>query len=149
VKHAAYQPSTPIEPTGILARLSLAEEPLRAHQQIMDGVVADAVNKLAQLVGEDAKTICALAGIDRSTFSRKIRAGALLSADQGSRLYWLAKVLDAAIALHEGDIPTAMAWLRKSAWGLGGVAPIEVLTTAAGAQAVINLIGQIEHGVFA
>ncbi|WP_230581512.1 antitoxin Xre/MbcA/ParS toxin-binding domain-containing protein [Aeromonas hydrophila] len=33
-------------------------------------------------------------------------------------------------------------------WGLGGKKPVDLLSTAMGVQAVIDLAGQIEHGVY-
>ena len=41
----------------------------------------------------------------------------------------------------------AVSWLNRTAWGLGGVAPATLLTTQMGVQAVIDLVGRIEHGV--
>ncbi|MDO2954101.1 DUF2384 domain-containing protein [Aeromonas simiae] len=40
-----------------------------------------------------------------------------------------------------------MSWLNRTAWGLGGVAPATLLTTQMGVQAVVELVGRIEHGV--
>ncbi|MHC9037670.1 antitoxin Xre/MbcA/ParS toxin-binding domain-containing protein [Cobetia marina] len=33
--------------------------------------------------------------------------------------------------------------------GLGGRRPVEMVATTAGAEAVLDLIGRLEHGVFA
>lgn len=57
-----------------------------------------------------------------------------------------AAVLDAATALHDGDLRRAMAWLQKPAIGLGGIRPIDHLDTPAHITEVLDLIGQIEHG---
>ncbi|MFQ2462413.1 antitoxin Xre/MbcA/ParS toxin-binding domain-containing protein [Aeromonas caviae] len=35
----------------------------------------------------------------------------------------------------------------RSAWGLGGEKPADVITTPMGAQAVIDLVGRIRHGI--
>ncbi|WP_268844002.1 MULTISPECIES: antitoxin Xre/MbcA/ParS toxin-binding domain-containing protein [Aeromonas] len=43
----------------------------------------------------------------------------------------------------------AMAWLHCPAKGLGGEIPMNILTTPSGVQAVVDLIGRIEHGVIA
>jgi putative toxin-antitoxin system antitoxin component (TIGR02293 family) len=55
--------------------------------------------------------------------------------------------MEAAESLFEGDRGKALEWLNKPARALGGNPPATFLTTAVGAQAVIDLIGQIEHGV--
>ena len=113
----------------------------------MAGFSPQTVTKIAEMLGSDTKTICMVAGIDRTTLSRKAKSSALLSQDQSARVYWLAQVLDSASALNRGDWEKTMRWLNKPAWGLGNKKPIELLTTSAGAQAVINLIGKIRHGV--
>ncbi|WP_429114309.1 antitoxin Xre/MbcA/ParS toxin-binding domain-containing protein [Aeromonas rivipollensis] len=41
----------------------------------------------------------------------------------------------------------ALSWLHRPAWSLGGVAPADLLTTSMGVQAVVDLVGQVEHGV--
>jgi len=56
-------------------------------------------------------------------------------------------VLEAAIALFEGDRTAADRWLTTPAWALGGVTPASLLGTPDGRQAVLDLIGQIEHGI--
>lgn len=132
---------------GFLASLCLPKEPLKAHHHIVAGFNPDIVTKIAVMLGSDTTVVCKVTGIDRTTFSRKVKASHLLSQDQSSRVYWLAQVLDAASSLNDGDMEKTMRWLRKPAWGLGNKAPIDLLTTAAGAQAVIDLVGQIEHGV--
>lgn len=147
MSYAAYSPAKVKAPVSFLSSLSLSDEPLTAHRQIVEGLRPAMVTKLAELLGLDAKTICLVAGIDRTTFARKAKVTALLSPDQSARIYWFAKVLDAATSLHEGDKAKALAWLQRPAWGLGGQKPEDLLTTATGAQAVIDLIGQIEHGI--
>ncbi len=147
MNYAIYHPHTDSPVTGILASLALPSEPIKAHGYIVAGLSPTIVNRLAETIGVDTKTVCQVAGIDRTTFARKAKAAMPLSQDQSARVYWLAQVLDAALSLHEGNLAKAMSWLNRPAWGLAGKPPIEFLTTATGAQAVIDLIGQIEHGV--
>nr|WP_246878148.1 antitoxin Xre/MbcA/ParS toxin-binding domain-containing protein [Aeromonas sp. PrichA-15] len=40
-----------------------------------------------------------------------------------------------------------MSWINRPAWGLGGVAPATLLNRPMGVQAVVNLVGRIQHGV--
>ncbi len=56
-------------------------------------------------------------------------------------------VMDAAIALHDGDTGRALQWLLRPARALGGVRPIDHLDSPEHLQAVLDLIGRIEHGV--
>ncbi|WP_265177336.1 MbcA/ParS/Xre antitoxin family protein [Aeromonas veronii] len=48
---------------------------------------------------------------------------------------------------HLRDTAKTMRWLTRSAWGLGGEKPADVITTPMGAQAVIDLVGRIRHGI--
>lgn len=118
--------------------------PLEAHLWMVAGVVP----KLAGLIGERARAVCTLIGISQSTLARKIAASSPLSTEQGARVYCVVLALDAALSLHEGDIVKYMSWLNKPARGMGGEEPVNVLSTAMGVQAVIDLAGQIEHGVY-
>lgn len=47
-----------------------------------------------------------------------------------------------------GDFDKATDWLSSENNALGGVTPISLLDTDAGAQSVMDLLGRIEHGVY-
>ncbi|WP_279465077.1 antitoxin Xre/MbcA/ParS toxin-binding domain-containing protein [Aeromonas dhakensis] len=70
-----------------------------------------------------------------------------LSISQGARVYGVAQALDAVLAFHRDDTVKTLSWLNRTAWGLGGVAPAKLLATPMGVQAVIDLVGRIQHGV--
>ncbi|MCE9958708.1 DUF2384 domain-containing protein [Aeromonas rivipollensis] len=105
------------------------------------------IHQLAGTVKTDVGSICRLAGISRRTVARKLRIGATLSISQGTRVYGVVQALEAALSLNKKDTAKALSWLNRPAWGLGGKRPAEVLSTALGAQAVIVLVGRIQHGV--
>ncbi|HHJ4203433.1 MULTISPECIES: MbcA/ParS/Xre antitoxin family protein [Aeromonas] len=54
---------------------------------------------------------------------------------------------EAVLSLHRNNAARALSWLHRPAWGLGGVTPATLLTTDMGVQAVIHLVGRIQHGV--
>lgn len=56
-------------------------------------------------------------------------------------------VMVAAIALHDGDKSRALLWLQRPARALGGVRPVDYQDTPEHIQAVLDLIGRIEHGI--
>ncbi|WP_279452094.1 antitoxin Xre/MbcA/ParS toxin-binding domain-containing protein [Aeromonas hydrophila] len=70
-----------------------------------------------------------------------------LSISQGARVYGVAQALDAVLVFHRNDTVKTLSWLNRTAWGLGGVAPAQLLNTPMGVQAVIDLVGRIQHGV--
>lgn len=142
--YAIHHPShraTLLEPLGG------PREVLSVHLWIVAGVPADIINLLAQLVRTDVSVICQLAGISRSSVTHRLKADTPLSISQGVRVYGVARALEAAISLHENDTVRALSWLNCSARGLGGMAPAELLTTPMGVQAIVDLVGRIEHGV--
>ncbi|MCE9850507.1 MULTISPECIES: antitoxin Xre/MbcA/ParS toxin-binding domain-containing protein [Aeromonas] len=130
-----------------MTTLNIPQDPLSAHLWIIAGVAPGIIHRLAELMSTDTGLICRLAGISRSTVARKLRIGATLSISQGARVYGVVQALDAALSLNKNDTAKALSWLNRPAWGLGGVAPAELLTTQMGVQAVVNLVGRIQHGV--
>jgi uncharacterized protein (DUF2384 family) len=53
-----------------------------------------------------------------------------------------------AVELFNGDVPEAVAWLRRPRRALAGHTPLAYSGTELGAREVENLIGQLEYGVF-
>lgn len=147
--YAIYLPSgrTALANT-LLASLGIPRDPLGAHLWIVAGVASDIIPKLAGLIGYSVSSVCRLIGISQSTINRKVTMGSPLSIEQGSRVYGVVLALDAVLSLHEGYIVKSVLWLNRPAWELGGEKPVDMLTTPFGVQAVIDLAGQIEHGVY-
>ena len=145
---SVYQPSTQASsaPT-LMTTLNIPQDPLSAHLWIVAGVAPGIIHRLAELMNTDSGLICRLAGISRHTVARKLRIGAPLSISQGARVYGVVQALDAALSLNKNDTAKALSWLNRPAWGLGGVAPATLLNTPMGVQAVVNLVGRIQHGV--
>ena len=133
----------------LVMSLGIPSDPLSVHSWIVTGVSPEIIIRLVKSVRSDIKTICHLVGISKSTIIRKLKNGIPLTPEQGSRVYSVIQVLDAAISLHNGDFAMAMSWLHCPAKGLGGEIPMNILTTPSGVQAVVDLIGRIEHGVIA
>ena len=131
----------------LVMSLGIPSDPLSVHSWIVAGIPPEIIIRLVESVRSDMKTICHLVGISKRTITRKLKNGTPLTPEQGARVYSVIQVLDAVISLHNGDLTMAMSWLHCPAKGLGGEIPINLLTTASGAQAVIELIGRIQYGV--
>lgn len=59
---------------------------------------------------------------------------------------------DEVIAVAErvfGDLDTAKLWLSRPKHRFDELSPFEVLSKEGGAERVIEMLGQIEHGMFA
>jgi putative toxin-antitoxin system antitoxin component (TIGR02293 family) len=146
--YAIYHPGRDAATANLLLEsLGIPRDPLGAHQWIVAGVSPDILYRLAELMKTDVGTVCQWAGISRSTLARKLRIEAPLSISQGARVYGVVQALYAALSLNKNDTAKALSWLNRSAWGLGGVAPAKLLATPMGAQAVVDLVGRIQHGV--
>ncbi|MFM5385051.1 antitoxin Xre/MbcA/ParS toxin-binding domain-containing protein [Aeromonas veronii] len=148
MSYASYHPGkTEASVMTLSSSLGIPSDPLGSHLWIVAGVAPGSIHRLAELMSTDIGLICRLAGISRHTVARKLRIGALLSTSQGARVYCVVQALEAVLSLHRNNTARALSWLHRPAWGLGGKRPAEVLSTALGAQAVIVLVGRIQHGV--
>jgi putative toxin-antitoxin system antitoxin component (TIGR02293 family) len=148
MSYAVYRPSTATTSSNtIFTSLGIPSDPLGTHLWIVAGVAPDILHQLAKWMQSDMGSICRLTGISRSTIARKLKTGAPLSTSQGARVYGVVQALDAVLSLYEHDTTRAISWLSRPAWGLGGIAPAEILATQMGVLAVVDLVGRIEHGV--
>ena len=148
--YLAYDPGK-MQPYSdrLIMSLGIPSDPLSVHSWIVAGIPPEIIIRLVESVRSDMKTICHLVGISKRTITRKLKNGTPLTPEQGSRVYSVIQALDATISLHNDDLAMAMAWLHCPAKGLGGEIPMNILTTPSGVQAVVDLIGRIEHGVIA
>ncbi|PNO61698.1 antitoxin Xre/MbcA/ParS toxin-binding domain-containing protein [Aeromonas hydrophila] len=148
MSYASYHPGkTEASAITLSSSLGIPSDPLGTHLWIVAGVAPDMIHQLAKWMQSDIGSICRLAGISQSTVARKLKTEAPLSTSQGARVYGVVQALDAVLSLHENDTTRTLLWLNHPTWGLGGKRPAEVLSTALGAQAVIELAGRIQHGV--
>ena len=60
----------------------------------------------------------------------------------------MARIVHRAIAVFENRAK-ALEWLKSPNRALGSASPLSLLDTDLGAEAVLDTLGRIEHGVFA
>ena len=143
-----YTPGVREIPHDLLSILGLPATAIAAHDSISAGLSAGVLRDIAGAVSLDEVTLCRMAGIDRNTYSRRLNSSEKrFSPEQSARVYTLARVISAARELFNGDSERMANWLNKPAKGLGGKKPADLLSTPAGAEAVLTLIGRLEHGV--
>jgi putative toxin-antitoxin system antitoxin component (TIGR02293 family) len=122
---------------------------LRLAQLVRNGLPAQALDHMLR---ELAPAVAAQAEIYRvvgsaRTLQRKRTTHSALSPDESDRLARLARmVVRAEEAL--GDVAAAHRWLAKPNRSLGGDIPLHLLDSDAGALAVAQVLGRIEHGVY-
>ena len=151
MSHRLYVPVTTAKPKGFLQLVAIPDSLLVAHQQIACGLTTDVISELASQLAWEPAAICRIVGIERTTFQRRAKksdaSSRVLNSEQSAKIYLFTKVMEAAIGLFDGNVDKAKGWLQKPARALGQSCPIDLLSTPAGVEAVLDLIGKIEHGI--
>jgi putative toxin-antitoxin system antitoxin component (TIGR02293 family) len=98
--------------------------------------------------GVSLAEIASIIGIPPRTLARRKSAGRLTS-DESEKLLRLSSVFEQAVDLFEGDESEARQWLTTAKRALENQTPLAYSRTELGAREVENLIGRLEHGVFA
>jgi putative toxin-antitoxin system antitoxin component (TIGR02293 family) len=123
------------EMSSLLKRVTMLEEglPLTSLDQLTDRGLTEA--EISALV------------ISRRALTMRRKKGFPLSAGEGDRLNRLIRVIDVAdnvFANHE----KAMRWLRRENDRLNGRSPLSLLRYEVGAEAAIEMLHQIDEGVY-
>ena len=85
--------------------------------------------------------------ISRATLQRR-KASGKLSPGESDKLMRFSRLLSHATEVF-GDAANGRDWLKTPQRGLGGAVPLEYAETEIGAREVENLLGRIDHGVYA
>lgn len=118
-----------------------------AHESILAGFPFRSLLKFEAASGLTLVEILDVIQMPQRTLARRKHSGRLKPIES-ERLHRLAIVFQRAVELFGGREALAREWLRKPVRGLGHVAPLELVHTQVGAEMVLDLIGQLEHGVF-
>ena len=86
--------------------------------------------------------------VPRRTLAHRIAKHQPLSKDESDKAVRVARITAMAEQVF-GEPARAWRWLRKAKRRFDGKTPVEMLATEAGARLVEEMIGQIEHGIFA
>jgi putative toxin-antitoxin system antitoxin component (TIGR02293 family) len=111
------------------------------------GLPSAAVETALRLTRITQSELAHALAIPERTLGRRKREG-ILSPEESAKLVRFARVVERAETVFE-DTASALSWLRSPNAALGGVAPLSLLDTDIGADAVLDTLGRIEHGVFA
>ena len=117
-------------------------------RQVGRGFSFSAMQALEARSGLNLSDIASLIGLPPRTFARRKTSGRLNS-DESEKLLRLSAVFEQAVDLFEGDRAAALKWLSSPKRALENQTPLEYSRTEVGAREVENLIGRLEHGVFA
>jgi len=125
---------------------------LDAHDLIRDGLPGHAlrhlVDDVALLRAPRAGGLEKAVGISLRTYQRRKDApDRKLSPEQSGRAWKFAQILARASALF-GSRTEAEAWLQRPATALDGRAPLDLLSTPAGVEAIEEHLTRLEYGVY-
>lgn len=133
---------------SIWEQVGIPSRGIALHSAIHKGLSYDVFLHMAALTGIEKKELTTSLSIAPATLHRRAKTGQFTS-DESDKLYRFTGVLVAAVDLFEGDQKQAVTWLTSNVKGLGGNRPLDMVSTSAGCTAVIDMIGRLEHGVFA
>lgn len=98
-------------------------------------------------LGFTLEEVAASVGVPARTLHRRKTSGARLDSSESEKMLRLARVGAAAIDVF-GDEEKARLWLRSPIRALGDATPASLLDTDVGAEAVLDVLTRIEHGVY-
>ena len=137
------------EKTDVPHSLSMADIPQRdLIRRIKNGLAFSALESLSSTTGHALPELAAHVGIPSRTLARRKSAGKL-SMEESERVVRLTHLYEKAAELFNGDVLSARLWMSQPKKALGGDSPLDYAGTELGAREVENLIGRLEHGVFA
>ncbi|WP_260260235.1 type II RES/Xre toxin-antitoxin system antitoxin [Vibrio intestinalis] len=141
----SYKP-TPAK-ASFWQQVGLPARGIKLHQALHEGLPFEVFGKLASISGFDKQDVANATAIPRATLQRRAKSGRF-NKEESDRLYRFAEVYRVSLDLFELDAAKARQWLTTSVVGLGNNKPIAMLSTSAETEAVLDLIGRLEHGVF-
>lgn len=131
-------------------------EPLERVEAIKSGVSATLAVAVAGKMGVPKERLFTTLGISRATIDRKVRENKNLSADEGSRVLGMARLVGQVQALvEESGNPEGFnaaewiaGWLERPLPALGGRKPAEFMDTAEGQAMVANVLERAQSGAY-
>jgi len=117
-------------------------------EQLQVGLPFETLQEFQSNSGLDVVALATLIGIPDRTLARR-RAAGRLAPEESERLLRISNIFEKTVDLFEGDAEAAVHWLRTPKRALYGQQPLQYSRTELGAREVENLIGRVEHGVFA
>ncbi len=114
--------------------------------EVRAGLPADFLDRLKDTLDVTDAQLASVVGIPRQTLVRR-RVRGVLRRDEGDRAATVARVFNTALSYFDGNREHALDWLKHPHPALAGETPLEHADTATGAEAVLDLIGRLEHGI--
>jgi putative toxin-antitoxin system antitoxin component (TIGR02293 family) len=119
---------------------------LYSESQVRDGVPVGVVAQLTAALDISTNELLAWLHMPARTWARRKQVGSfdMLESDRIARLGRLIKRAGKVLGGHDA----ARVWLTTPSRALHGRTPFAAADTETGAEAVFDLLGRLEHGVF-
>lgn len=125
-----------------------ANRGIRLIEMLNQGLPVSVLDHIHEWTEMSKADILRVTGINERNVARRKSAGRTLTPDESERVARFVRVLDATVD-YFGNKDDAWRWLQTPVRGLGNVAPVDLISTETGALEVTDLIGRLEHGIFA
>lgn len=102
--------------------------------------------RVQESLGVSARTLAGLMGLPTRTLHKRRQEGRF-SSDESDNLLRVVRVMSKTFDVFEAR-SAALHWLQAPERAFDGETPLSLLDTEVGAQEVLRLLGQLEHGVF-
>lgn len=112
--------------------------------RVKEGLPASAFDLLCQAFEVARERMCQIVQIPARTLARRT----VFKPEESERIVRLGRLFQRATEVLGSDAE-ARTWFRASQMALGGVSPLDYADTEPGAREVEDLLGRLEHGVFA
>jgi len=132
---------------AIFPRYPLGND-LQMAELVAAGLPAATLRSLAVAFGVQPTGIAPIVNITEKTILRRLTAGGKLKPEESERVARLMRVFVHAVDVLENK-DSARAWLARPLRVLGGRTPLSLMATEQGAREVEQVLGRLEHGVFA
>lgn len=132
----------PASPIGLRVR-----DKLTLIERIEEGFPYRTLERLQEILAIPAGEVAEVVRIPVRTLTRRKKEGRLRP-EESERVLRIARLIEDATRLHEGDLDQARTWLKTPKRALDGKTPLEMGRTEVGAREVENLLGRLEHGVY-
>ncbi|MFT6463595.1 antitoxin Xre/MbcA/ParS toxin-binding domain-containing protein [Halopseudomonas sp.] len=146
VENKNFRPSG-CQQDGIFTEIGLPERGQALFSAVNNGLDTHVFLQLASLLGSDANQLARWLGLSNTTLNRRLKLGRF-NCVESDKMVRAAEVFSSAMRLFEGDRRSALCWMKTPLQALGSVAPIEMLKTGVESGSALNLIEQLEHGLF-
>lgn len=121
--------------------------PAKVVESLEAGLPVRELDELQAVLDVLIEQLAPLLDISKATLHRRRAAGRLEPAES-DRLVRFARLAGRAVEVF-GSLEEARRWLKTPQVGLGGARPLDYARTEVGAREVEDLLGRIEHGVYA